>query len=277
MSLMLKLLAITLLLSSFLNASTTSQKIEKFLDNEFGDNPRITKLDVKVIEVKPLKNLKGWDAYIVALEVVLKDKPKETIKERMIWFSNGQVITEKLNELSNSESYNEMVKPDFQASYYTKENLIYGNENAKHKIVIFSDPLCPFCTDFAPPAMEYMKKYPKTFAVYYYHYPILNIHPASATIIRAAVVAERKGVKNVAVNMYKTKVDPREKDIEKILREFNKVVGSNVTQQEIMSASVNAHILHDQEVARKVFVSGTPTIYVDGKIDKTRKLYKSIK
>jgi predicted DsbA family dithiol-disulfide isomerase len=274
---MLKLLAITLLLSSFLNASTTSQKIEKFLDNEFGDNPRITKLDVKVIEVKPLKNLKGWDAYIVALEVVLKDKPKETIKERMIWFSNGQVITEKLNELSNSESYNEMVKPDFQASYYTKENLIYGNENAKHKIVIFSDPLCPFCTDFAPPAMEYMKKYPKTFAVYYYHYPILNIHPASATIIRAAVVAERKGVKNVAVNMYKTKVDPREKDIEKILREFNKVVGSNVTQQEIMSASVNAHILHDQEVARKVFVSGTPTIYVDGKIDKTRKLYKSIK
>ena len=77
--------------------------------------------------------------------------------------------------------------------------------------------------------------------------------------------------------MYKTKVDPREKDIEKILREFNKVVGSNVTQQEIMSASVNAHILHDQEVARKVFVSGTPTIYVDGKIDKTRKLYKSIK
>ena len=277
MSLMLKLLAITLLLSSFLNASTTSQKIEKFLDNEFGDNPRITKLDVKVIEVKPLKDLKGWDAYIVALEVVLKDKPKETIKERMIWFSNGQVITEKLNELSNSESYNEMVKPDFQASYYTKENLIYGNENAKHKIVIFSDPLCPFCTDFAPPAMEYMKKYPKTFAVYYYHYPILNIHPASATIIRAAVVAERKGVKNVAVNMYKTKVDPREKDIEKILREFNKVVGSNVTQQEIMSASVNAHILHDQEVARKVFVSGTPTIYVDGKIDKTRKLYKSIK
>jgi thiol-disulfide isomerase/thioredoxin len=274
---MLKLLAITLLLSSFLNASTTSQKIEKFLDNEFGDNPRITKLDVKVIEVKPLKNLKGWDAYIVALEVVLKDKPKETIKQRMIWFSNGQVITEKLNELSNSESYNEMVKPDFQASYYTKENLIYGNENAKHKIVIFSDPLCPFCTDFAPPAMEYMKKYPKTFAVYYYHYPILNIHPASATIIRAAVVAERKGVKNVAVNMYKTKVDPREKDIEKILREFNKVVGSNVTQQEIMAASVNAHILHDQEVARKVFVSGTPTIYVDGKIDKTRKLYKSIK
>jgi hypothetical protein len=32
------------------------------LDNEFGDNPRITKLDVKVIEVKPLKNLNGWFA-----------------------------------------------------------------------------------------------------------------------------------------------------------------------------------------------------------------------
>jgi len=277
MSLMLKLLATTLLLSSFLNASTTSQKVQKFLDNEFGDNPRISKLDVKVIEVKPLKNLKGWDAYIVAIEAVLKDKPKETIKQQMIWFSNGQVITKELNELSNSESYTEMVKPDFQAAYYTKENLVYGNVNAKHKVVIFSDPLCPFCTDFAPPALKYMKKYPKTFAVYYYHYPILRIHPASAIIIRAAVVAERKGIKDVSINMYKTKVNPREKDVEKILIAFNKAVGSNVTQKEVMAGDVNAHITHDQEVARKVFVGGTPTIYVDGKIDKTRKLYKTIK
>jgi len=276
MSLMLKLLATTLLLSSFVNASTTSQKVEKFLDNQFGDNPRIIKLDVKVVEVKPLKNLKGWDTYIVAVKAVLKDKPKETIKQNMIWFSNGKVITKEFNDLSNGESYNEMVKPNFQASYYTKENLVYGNTDAKHKIVIFSDPLCPFCTDFAPAALTYMKKHPKTFAVYYFHYPILRIHPASAIIIRAAVVAERKGVKDVVINMYKTEINPHEKDVGKILVAFNKAVGSHVTQKEISTADITKHINHDIEIAKKVFVAGTPTIYVDGKIDKTRKLYKSI-
>jgi len=277
MSLMLKLLATTLLLSSFLYANTTSQKVEQFLEDQFEDNPRIIKLDVKVVEVKPLESLKGWNTYIVAVEAVLKDKPKETFKEQMIWFSNGEVITKTINDLSTGDSYTEMVKPNFQEEYYTKENLVSGNVNAKHKIAIFSDPLCPFCTDFAPAALKYMQKYPKTFAVYYFHYPILRIHPASAIIVRAAVVAERKGVKNVAINMYKTKVNPREKDVEKILKAFNKAVGSSVTQKEALSASVNKHVMNDLEIARKVFVGGTPTIYVDGKIDKTRKLYKSMK
>jgi protein-disulfide isomerase len=274
---MLKLLAITLLLSSYVNADTTSQKVEDFLENQIGDSPRIVKVDVKVVEEKPLKSLKGWKSYIVAVEAVLKDKPKETIKQQMIWFSNGQVITKEFTDLVTGESYNEMVKPNFQDSYYTKENLVYGNANAKHKIVIFSDPLCPFCTEFAPEALNYMKKYPKTFAVYYFHYPILRIHPASAVITRAAVVAEREGVKDVVINMYKTKINPREKDVAKILVAFNKAVGSKVTEKEVLSPDVNAQIMHDNEIARKVLVAGTPTIYVDGKIDRTRKLYKSMR
>lgn len=277
MSLMLKLLATTLLLGSFLNANTTSQKVENYLDDLIGKNARIIDLDVKVVEVKPLKELKGWNAYIVGLEVVLKDKPKETLKEQMIWFSNGIVITKELNDIETGNSYTEMVKPNFKDSYYTKENLVYGNADAKHKIVIFSDPLCPFCTDFAPAALTYMKKYPKTFAVYYFHYPILRIHPASAVIIRAAVAAEAKGVKDVYINMYKTKVDPREKDVGKILRAFSIAVHKLIMQKDIMAKDVGEHIKHDNEIARKVFVAGTPTIYVDGKIDKTRKLYKSLK
>ena len=277
MSLMLKLLTAALLLSSSLSALTVSKKIENYLDNEFGDNPRIKSLNVKVIEVKPLTQLKGWSTYIVSIKAVLKDKPKETIKQKMIWFSNGVVITKELANLSNGENFAEMVKPDFQKAYYKKENLVSGNVNAKHRVAIFSDPLCPFCKDFAPAALDYMKKYPNKFAVYYYHYPIVRIHPASAIIIRAAVVAEHKGIKNVASNMYNTKVNPREKDVEKILKAFNKVVGSNVTQKEIMTKEVAAQIAHDDEIAKNVFVSGTPTIYIDDKIDKTRKLYKTIK
>jgi len=254
-----------------------SKEVEAFLDNEFGDNPRIKSLKIKVIETKPLKDVAGWNAYIVDVEAVLKAKPKEPIKQKMIWFSNGQVITKELTNLKNGDNYLDEVKPSFQKEYYTKENLVSGNENAKHRVAIFSDPLCPFCKDFAPEALKYMKGKPDTFAVYYYHYPILRIHPASAIIIRAAVVAERQGFKDVSTKMYDIKVNPREKDVEKILTAFNKVVGSKVTQKEIMDPSVAAQIAHDEKVAKDVFVSGTPTIYIDDKIDKTRKLYKSIK
>jgi len=277
MSLMSKLLTTTLLLSSLVNASTTSKLVEKYLDNEFGDNPRISKLDIKVIQETPLSELKGWSTYIVDIKAVLKDKPGETIKQKMIWFSNGIVITKELANIKTSESYTDMVKPDFQRSYYSEANLISGNKNSKHRVAIFSDPLCPFCKDFAPKAINYMKKQPEKFAVYYYHYPILRIHPASAIIIRAAVVAENKGVKNVSAKMYDIKIDPREKDVAKILTAFNKVVGSNVTQMELQTKEVSAHIAHDQEIAKNVFVNGTPTIYLDDKIDKTRKLYKTIK
>jgi len=277
MSLMLKLLTTTLLLSSLVHASTISKQVEKYLDNEFGDNPRISKLDIKVIQETPLKELKGWNTYVVNIKAVLKEKPGETIKQKMIWFSNGVVITKELANINTSESYTDMVKPDFQRSYYSQANLISGNKNSKHRVVIFSDPLCPFCKDFAPKAINYMKKQPEKFAVYYYHYPIIRIHPASAIIIRAAVVAENKGFKDVSAKMYDIKIDPREKDVAKILTAFNKVIGSNVTQIEIQTKEVALHIAHDDEIAKNVFVNGTPTIYVDDKIDKTRKLYKTIK
>nr|WP_275853405.1 thioredoxin domain-containing protein [Sulfurimonas sp. SAG-AH-194-C20] len=274
---MLKLLTITLLLTSSAFAQTTSQKLEKYLTEKYEDNPNIKTIIVKVEGVKPLQGIRGWNAYIIALEATLKNKPKELIKQKHIWFSNGTMITEKLTNLSNGDNYEDEVKPDIKASEYSKENLVYGNENAKHKVVIFSDPLCPFCKDFAPEALLYMKKYPEKFAVYYYHFPLLRIHPASAIITRAAVVAQRAGVKDVSIKMYDIKVNAQEKNVDKILSAFNKVVGSHVTEKDIKVASVTAEINHDTNFATNLFVGGTPTIYFDGKIDKTRKKYKTAK
>ncbi len=277
MSLMWKLLATTLLLSSLVNADTTREKIEDYLEHEFGNNPAITNVEVKVVSEKPIKQLKGWGGYVADVHAVLKAKPKETLKQKIILFSNGAIITQNLIDMENGESLIETVKPDFQKKYYRKENLVYGHVGAKHRVAIFSDPMCPFCKDFAPSALTYMKKYPNTFAVYYYHYPILRIHPASATIIRAAVVAERKGVKDVSINMYKMKTDSSEKNVTKILNEFNRVTGANVKEKEIISASVKKQIADDDEVAKSVFVGGTPTIYIDEKIDRTQKLFKTYK
>ncbi|MCD6190767.1 MAG: thioredoxin domain-containing protein [Sulfurimonas sp.] len=278
MSLMLKLLAITVLSSSLLFSSATNAEIEDFLKEQFSSNKGLSSIDVKVVEVMKLDSLKGWDAFIVSVEANMKQQKKvKKVKQRMIWFSNGDAVTRDLIDLQTGESFIDLVKPDFKPEYYKKENLIYGNSNAKHKIAIFSDPLCPFCRSFVPGAIEKMKKRPDTFAIYYYHFPLERIHPASVPLVQAAVAAELKGTKDVVLNLYKVKVDPREKNIQKILTAFNKTMKTNIKVADLSKRDVLVHLNSDMSVAENLMVGGTPTLYFDGKVDKTKRKFEQVK
>jgi len=277
MSLMLKLLAATLLLSSFVYAQNTSKKVEDFLTEQFSENPRLQSVNVTVADVVPLEDLRGWNAYILEVSAVLKDKPKETIKQKMLWFSDGNIITKELTKMSSGESLTDLVKPDFKPEYYAKANLIYGNENAKHKVAIFSDPLCPFCRGFVPGAIKEMKVNPEKFAIYYYHFPLARLHPAAVVLVQAAVAAEHKGIKDVVLKLYSVEINAKETNVEKILAAFNKSVGTSLTPVDLKNSAVQKQIKFDQYVADSLMVGGTPTLYLDDKIDQTKKKYKSIK
>jgi predicted DsbA family dithiol-disulfide isomerase len=274
---MLKLLATALLLSSLVQAKSTSEKVEEFLVDRFEENSRLETIDVKVDSIKPVEDLDGWDAYIIDVKATLKSKPKDEIKQKMIFFSNGVMITQELIDMQSGEPIIERIKPDFKSEYYHKENLIYGDKNAKYKVVIFSDPLCPFCKKFVPGAIKDMKKEPKKFAVYYFHFPLTRLHPAALTVVKAAIVAEHKGIKDVVLKMYNIKVDPREKDAKKILEAFNKAVGTDVKLEELKEKYVTEQFKSDQEAARNTMIGGTPTVYINGKIDKTKKKYLKVK
>lgn len=277
MSLMWKLLATALLLSSTAYAQNTSDTIEDFLEDQFMGNSRIKNVDVHVESVVPLKEVKGWNGYIVDVKAVLKKKPKDVIDQKMIWFSNGTVITKDLVDLESGKNLREEIKPKFKDEYYRDENLIYGNKDAKHKIVIFSDPLCPFCKGFVPGALQNLKKEPNKFAVYYYHFPLLRLHPASATLVKAAAAAEQKGAKDVVLTLYTVKINPREMDPQKILDAFNKVEGTHLTLEDINTEAVKKQTENDLKVARDLMVAGTPTVYLDGQIDPTKKKYLKVK
>lgn len=277
MLLMLKSLVIALILSSSLQAKVVNDEVEEFLEKKFSGNKSIKSLKVKVISSTKIKSMKDWRTLIVSVTGVLK-KDKRNIKQKMIWFSNGDVITQDLIDIDTGDSLKDRVYPEFEDSFYKKSNLIYGNENAKHKVAIFSDPLCPFCRDFVPKAINDMRKQPNKFAIYYYHFPLPSIHPAAVELVKAAYVAEAQGKKDVVLNLYKVQVtNPRERDVSKILKAFNKTFGTKISPNDIRKPYVNKHFESDMTIASEVMVKGTPTIFFDGKIDRSKKKYMKVK
>jgi protein-disulfide isomerase len=122
-----------------------------------------------------------------------------------------------------------------------------------------------------------MKKEPNKFAVYYYNFPLPAIHPASVTLVEAEIAAELQGHKDVLLKLYKTKVDTKEKDKNKILEAFNKATGLNITLKDIESKGVRDRFAQDLKIADNVMVNGTPTLFFDGKNDRTKQQFKKVK
>jgi len=278
MSLMSKLLITILALSSFLQAN--EDKLIEFLQKGIGQNPNVISLDIDVVKTIDLDKPKGWKAYIVQLKGKAKgrDGKPQDISQRSIYFASPEgFMTSELYNLETGAKLNASISPEFDKKYYDKAHHLFGNADAAHKVVIFSDPLCPFCRTFVPEALSFMKKYPKTYNVYYYHFPLKSLHPAAVTLVKAATAAEMQGRKNIVSGLYKVKVNGREPNQQKILDAFNKAQNTKITLADISTKAVDEHIKHDMNVAQEHMVNGTPSMFLDGKKDNSKLLYKKVK
>ncbi|WP_345993850.1 thioredoxin domain-containing protein [Sulfurimonas sp. HSL-1716] len=264
--------------SVFAQAKDYSKEVVKFLKDSIVKNPNIISLDVKVVDKKDLQRPEGWQAYIVSFSGKAKiGKDEKKISQSSIYFVKDGFIATELIDLKTGIKLNDTVSPKFKEEFYSRSNLLYGDENAAHKIALFSDPLCPFCRSFVPGALAYMKKYPQDFAVYYYHYPLEGLHPASPTVCRAAIYLELQGKKDSLLKMYDLKINARETNEQKILDVINDALDTKITRKDIHSIMVENAFNSDQKIANALLVNGTPTVYFDGQKDPTKNKYKSVK
>ena len=155
-------------------------------------------------------------------------------------------------------------------SFYRKDHLIYGKESAPNKIVVFSDPICPFCQGYLPGLLKAAKENPDKIALYYYHFPLIMLHKEAPTVIKAAIAAEEKGMKDVMQKVYDAKFNIDTSDEKKILAEFNKKMGTHITLKDIHAKEIEKRYNFDKEYADKMMISGTPTVYFNGKKDFSR-------
>ncbi|WP_323590359.1 DsbA family protein [Aliarcobacter butzleri] len=269
-----KILSLSVILSASLFANDST--VVDFEKKRVAQNPNVKVKDVKVNVKKDLP-LAGWNGYILDVEAIVQEK---SLKVKDILFSNGDYIALDLIDAKTGKSLKDLVTPNLTSNYYDKTKLIAGNHNAKDKIVVFSDPLCPFCMEYIPEVINYVNKNSDSIALYYYAFPLIQIHPASEALSKIIEVAKNKGVKDIELKAYKTDWEtyfsPKENDEKKILEAFNKELKTNIKLEEIASKDINEKLSKDMSMGEEVMVTGTPTIFVNGVKDTTRELYKTL-
>ena len=275
-SLMLKLLTTLITLSSFsLFAADVDldAKVTTFLQKAIAPNESYTFDKVVILKKEEMKDLSGWMVYFVRIDLNLTKQEGKKLSVNDIVFTNGKLLSKDFADLNNGRSIKGNYSLDIDATAYNKEHLLLGNINAPHKIVIFSDPLCPFCMDFVPEVIADVEKHPETFALFYYHFP-LNMHPAAPTLVKAMLFAEEKGDHDIVKKVYKEFFDIKERDEKIVLDIFNKALNKNFTVEQINQVHILQKLSNDEALANALMVNGTPTIYLDGKKDDTKRMYR---
>jgi len=269
------------LLSSSLIANTVEDNLLKFEKQRIKRAIARAKGKVNSIKIILKKDLKqdGWYGYVFNLDIEVQDK---NIIQKDTLFAKDNLIAPDLINTKTKRSFKDMMYPTLTDKYYSKKHLIAGNPNAKHKMVIFSDPLCPICVDEIPFTIKDIIDNPENIALYYYHLP-LDMHPTARTLSKASMIATQSGIKNVDYRVYnanfpeKYKFDAYEdKDNQKILNFFNKEFGTNITIKQINDPKLEKLLKADYQMSEDAFVSGTPSMFFDGVYDITRSKYEKI-
>jgi len=255
------------------NPVPDNKTLIKYVKRNIVKNPQVKLDGVTVIETKTHKDLPGWTILLTTMDLTYQKK--EVHAPEMMFVKDGLITGHLVNQKTGNDYRNE-IKPTVPESMYDKEHLLFGNKDAKHKVLIFSDPQCPFCMELIPQIFKAAKENPTKLAVYYYHLPLLRIHPVSDVLTRVMHVAQHEGKMDVLEKLYSLKINPQEKDVKKILAAVKKHANYSVTAAQIDDKKVKAAIKADADAAGKMMVSGTPTIYIDGEWDKMRNGYEKL-
>jgi hypothetical protein len=254
-------------------AQPDTKQLLQYIKKSVVKNPQVKVKGVTVIESTTHKDLPGWTVLLTNMDL---EYQKKDIHAPETMFIKDGFVTGHLVNLKTGNDYRDEIKPSVPASYYNKAHLLFGNENAAHKILVFSDPQCPFCQEIVPGIMKAAKENPTKIALYYYHLPLLRIHPVSGILTRVMHVAQEEGKADIVEKLYSLKIKPQETDMTKVLAAVKSHTGYSVSAKKVNAKEVKDAIKADEESAGRMMVSGTPTVYIDGVWDKMRNGYKNL-
>lgn len=183
-------------------------------------------------------------------------------------------ILAKLDALDKSVQQVKAAAPAAAARPQVDPNKVYslsagdsptkGPADAKVLIVEFSDYQCPFCSQAEPLVEQVLQAYPKDVKRVYKQFPLTSIHPNALPAAKAAVAAGKQGkFWEMHAKLFGNQRELSPENYEKWAGE----IGLNLDKfkKDMASPDVQAQIDKDGQEARTADVTGTPTIFVNGK------------
>ena len=272
---MKKLLLGTAFISTFLfsNNDLASKKVEEFINNN--SNPDVLNFKIN----KGVTIDKEWTAFLVSINVKNSSKP---VDEIFLIDKTNNYITQTVFDISkNSNLMNtafEKLHIPFDKNFYSENNLVYGNSKSKNKLVVFTDPFCPACINFI--GNDLSKKQQtldkNDVAVYFYSIPVVN-NPLNETLIKTLILYKLNNKKAIDFDLYNEIVANRifsniiDKQV--LLSKFNEVFETDYKLNELESKKVVDIYNNNLNIAEKIGLKATPTVFYNELLDMSRKKY----
>ena len=151
---------------------------------------------------------------------------------------------------------------------------VWGNPEAKVKIVEFSEFQCPFCRLSCFMVKPFLHEFRKDIAYYFVNYPLDSecnpdvpnkMHPIACYLSTAGLCANKRGefwkyhdelFRNQKKLSKEFALEVAERDFGWNRDEFQRCIGS---------PEIDAQLAQEIEAGRKIYIRGTPALFLDGR------------
>lgn len=143
-----------------------------------------------------------------------------------------------------------------------------GPENAPVTIAVFDDYECPYCAKMEAVFSQLLAKYPKDVKLVIKQYPLRN-HPNARQAAIAVLAAHKQGkFWEFHSQLFANHAELSDQKLDEIAESFD--LDMTQYKRDLLSPDVLSMIVRDIRGGQKIGVSGTPTLFLNGKRVKDR-------
>lgn len=157
----------------------------------------------------------------------------------------------------------QVVRVNLEYSFTSAQSPSKGPPEAPVTLVLFTDFECPFCAQLAPILDEVHQQYPREVRIVFKNYP-LRSHPFAAQASLAALAAEEQGqfwpFHDRLFQNY-NRLNPQK--VEEIRQALN--LDAERFRARMNDPALKTLVIRDMSEGNEAGVSGTPTLFVNGK------------
>jgi protein-disulfide isomerase/uncharacterized membrane protein len=151
-----------------------------------------------------------------------------------------------------------------------------GPESVKVQIVVFTDFLCSACYQFFQLEKELHAKYGEKISIIYYNYPLDRScnKSLSQTLYNGSCIASQAMLSAASLSILKEYVSKHYSRYDEFHGQYSKdkavavadgLVAKQLFQQELDGETTKQIVQRDIELARKLNINATPTLFINGR------------